>query len=45
LEKEQKTNLEEHEQKIKAKFEAILTEKENEFPFEWNNSEFNPDNN
>jgi len=45
LEKEQKTKLEENEKKIKAKFEAILKEKENEFPFEWNNTEFNPGNN
>ncbi len=43
LEKEQKTKLEEDEQKIKVKFEAILKEKEKEFPFEWNDTEFNPD--
>jgi arylsulfatase A len=45
LEKEQITIPETNEQKIKDKFEAILTEKENEFPFEWNDTEFNPDNN
>ncbi|MEE4286368.1 MAG: sulfatase-like hydrolase/transferase [Mariniphaga sp.] len=42
LEKEKKTVLGKNEQKIKDKFEAILTEKENEFPFKWNDTEFNP---
>jgi arylsulfatase A len=45
LEKEQISNPAENEQKIKAKFEAILLEKEKEFPFEWNDEVFNPGNN
>ncbi|MDP2160790.1 MAG: sulfatase-like hydrolase/transferase, partial [Flavobacterium sp.] len=45
FEKEQISNPEEDEQKIKAKFEAILKEKENEFPFERNDTEFTPGNN
>ena len=44
LEKVQLSNFEEDEQKIKTKFEAILREKEIEFPFEWNDTEFKPGN-
>ena len=44
LEKVQLSNYEEDEQKIKTKFEAILREKEIEFPFEWNGTEFKPGN-
>ena len=44
LEKVQLSNSEEDEQKIKTKFEAILREKEIEFPFEWNDTEFKPGN-
>jgi len=44
LEKVQLSNYEEDEQKIKTKFEAILREKEIEFPFEWNDTEFKPGN-
>jgi arylsulfatase A len=45
LEKEQIKILEKNEQKIKDKFETILEEKEKEFPFTWNDTEFNPQNN
>ena len=33
------------EQEIIDKFESIIRKKENEFPFEWNNKEFKPQNN
>jgi len=45
LEKKQISNPEEDEQKIKARFEAILLEKEKGFPFDRNDTEFNPYNN
>jgi arylsulfatase A len=45
LEKEQISNPAENELKIKTRFEAILLEKEKEFPFDRNDTEFNPYNN
>ena len=40
LEKKPIITLAEKEQQLKNRFEKILTEKESEFPFEWNNKEF-----
>lgn len=42
LEKKPIIRLAEKEQQLKNKFEKILTEKESEFPFDWNNKEFRP---
>jgi arylsulfatase A len=43
LEKQQISVAEGEAKKIKAKFEAILKEKEDEFPFEWNDARYKPE--
>lgn len=42
LERKQLKKLTQKEEKIKTRYEKILTEKEKEFPFEWNDKDFRP---